>query len=180
MSGMHFRYCGIMRSNDVDKTEYSRIIAIAHNEQKEASTKFTEYVSRYNTIHEGIVKSMFIIKPQYRAAICYALCINNIEQFYLKVSVENQIIDPDNRSYDLSVITIKIFGFRDHEAVVCYQDMIRFGLIKLGHTFHGEIHGLHTLSKITTVNDTEYQFVVPHKEIDNPNEFWFLSTSIDK
>ena len=175
MDEMHFTYCGIMRSNDVDKTEYSQIITIAHREQKEASMKFKEYVAQYNTIPENIAKSMFTIKPQYRATICYALCKNNIEQFYLNVSVENQIIDPDNRSYDLAVIKIKIFGFKDHMAGESFQNMIRFGLIKLGHTFHGAIHGLHTLSNYTAVNDTEYQFVVPHKEIDNPNEFWFLS-----
>ena len=118
---------------------------------------------------------MFVIKPQYRAAICYALCKDNVDQFYLKVSVENQIIHPDNRSYDLAVIKIQIFGFKDYMAGELYQNMIRFGLIKFGHTLHGEIHGLQNLSKHVAINGTEYQFVVPHKEIDDANEFWFLS-----
>ena len=176
MNGMYFRYCGIMRPNNVDKTEFNRIISIAHNEQKQAdSMGFIKSLSQDKTLPENFSRSMCVIKPQYRATICYALCKDDVDQFYLKVSVENQIIHPDNRSYDLAVITIKIFGFKDYMAGELYRDMIRVGSIELCHTFHGEIHRLQNLSKHTAINDTEYQFVVPHKDIDNANEFWFLS-----
>lgn len=177
MDKMYFRYCGIMRPNGVDKAEYDEIITVAHREQKQAeSMEIVKSLSQGKTFPENFSRmSICVIQPQYRATLCYALCKDDREQFYLKVSVENQIIHPDNRSYDLAVIKIQVFGFKDYMAWVLYQDMINTASINLGHTFHGGIHALFTLSKHKAINDTEYQFVVPHKEIDNANECWFLS-----